>query len=126
MSLEITVGEKQPGLFEVSLDGRLDTGSASQLERTLEQLLDAEVRGVRLNLAALSYISSMGLRAVFTAAKQLRARHGVFQVANLQPQIRKVFEIVKALPDISVFASIEEADEYFEAMQNKVLGETDD
>jgi len=34
-----------------------------------------------------------------------------------------VFEILKALPDMAVFANDQELDDYLEAMQNKVKGE---
>jgi hypothetical protein len=37
--------------------------------------------------------------------------------------IDKVFEILKALPDMAVFADDEELDAYLEAMQNKVKGD---
>ena len=40
---------------------------------------------------------------------------------NLQPQVRKVFDIIKALEGMNVFKSQEEMDEYLLAMQNKVL-----
>jgi hypothetical protein len=36
---------------------------------------------------------------------------------NLQPQIKKVFDILNALPTMQVFASIEEMDRYLDAMQ---------
>ena len=40
---------------------------------------------------------------------------------NLQPQIRKVFDIVKAVPVSDVFASVAELDAYLDTMQRKVL-----
>jgi hypothetical protein len=39
---------------------------------------------------------------------------------NLQPQVAKVFEIVKALPDFNIFTSAEEADEYLFNIQKKM------
>jgi hypothetical protein len=38
---------------------------------------------------------------------------------NLQPQIKKVFDIINAFPSMQIFASIEELDEYLDAMQKK-------
>ncbi|MGD2270109.1 MAG: hypothetical protein PVI06_06895 [Desulfobacterales bacterium] len=38
---------------------------------------------------------------------------------NLQPQIKKVFDIINALPSMQIFASIEELDEYLDAIQKK-------
>ena len=42
---------------------------------------------------------------------------------NLQPQIEKVFEIIKALPDQRIFKDIEELDRYLDRMQKKVIKE---
>jgi len=36
---------------------------------------------------------------------------------NLQPQIKKVFDILQAIPTLKVFASIEELDNYLDVMQ---------
>ena len=48
---------------------------------------------------------------------------GTLDKINAQPQIAKVFAIVKMLPPQSMFASREEAGAYFAAIQNKVLEE---
>ena len=44
-------------------------------------------------------------------------------VSNRQPQVEKVFEILQALPDMAVFASDAELDDYLDAMQKKVTGD---
>ena len=36
---------------------------------------------------------------------------------NLQPQVKKIFEIINALPSMDVFASVAELDAYLDAMQ---------
>ena len=41
---------------------------------------------------------------------------------NLKPQIKKVFEIINALPELNVFRSIEELDAYLDKMQKKEMG----
>ena len=45
---------------------------------------------------------------------------------NSQPQIQRRFEIVIALPGESVFASIKEADEYFDFIQKKEIEKSRD
>ena len=46
---------------------------------------------------------------------------------NPQPQIQKVFDVVKAVPLNEIFSTVAEADAYLDAMQKKVLsGEDDD
>jgi anti-sigma B factor antagonist len=44
-------------------------------------------------------------------------------MVNMQPAVQKVFDIVRALPLKSVFRSIEELDEYLDAMQRKAREE---
>lgn len=119
--LNIDINEKQPGLYEVALEGRLDTDTAPQLEDRLQAMLEKSVRAVRFDMAQLDYISSMGIRVIFKTFRALRAKKAMFLMANLQPQIKKVFEIAQALPQETIFSSIEEADAYFDAMQKKTL-----
>ena len=121
MSLKIVVTQKMSGYHELALEGRLDTETHGELEAALKRLPVAEARGVRLDMAGLTYISSMGLRVVIKLVKDLRAQKAVFQMVNLQPQIKKVFDIAAALPAEAVFRNIQEADAYLDAMQKKVV-----
>ena len=105
----------------VALAGRLDTHSFDELDRRLAPVLASDVRSLVLDLAGLEYISSAGIRSIFKARKALAARGGKVVVANVQPQIQKVFDIVKAMPTTDIFASVAEADAYLDAMQQKVL-----
>jgi anti-anti-sigma regulatory factor len=52
--------------------------------------------------------------------KAMKEGGGSVLLTNLQPQIRKVFDIIKALPSLSIFESVEELDEYLTQMQRKV------
>ena len=103
--------------------GTADGGFAQhgQLEAALKALPVTDARGIRLDLTNLAYISSMGMRVVMKLMKDLRAQKAVFQMVNLQPQIKKVFEIAAALPKEEVFKNVEEADAYLDLMQKRVL-----
>ncbi len=120
-NLKIVVAQKASGFHELALNGRLDTDTYPELEAALKKLPVEGARGVRLDLAGLAYISSMGLRVVIKLVKDLRAQKAVFQMVNVQPQIKKVFEIAAALPAEAVFKNVQEADAYLDAMQKKVL-----
>ena len=123
MPLTTSVTEKMPGYHEIALAGRLDTETHSQLEKVAQDLLAKQPKGIRLDMAKLSYISSMGLRVVLKIAKDIKARKGVFALLNLQPQIKKIFDIAATLPSESIFASVAEADAYFDEMQRRALGQ---
>jgi anti-anti-sigma factor len=125
MSLKISIGEKEAGVIEIALEGRLDTDTSAGLESRVEEVLGKDLRGLVFNMAKLDYISSMGVRVVFKALKRMREKGGKLVLINLQKQIRKVFDIAQALPPESIFASVEEADAYLDAMQKKALEEDD-
>jgi len=109
------------------LAGHLDTHTYQRADAALEPVLtDASVTLLVLDLSDLEYISSAGLRTVFKARKALGARGGKVVVANPQPQIRKVFDLVKAVPFSEIFSSTAEADAYLDAMQKRVLSGEDD
>jgi anti-anti-sigma regulatory factor len=57
------------------------------------------------------------------AKKALKKNEGKVILVHLQPQVKKVFDIIKALPTMTVFTSIEELDDYLDKMQRKVKEE---
>jgi anti-anti-sigma factor len=104
----------------VKLVGRFDTLTAPQGEKELQPVVAGSAKYVIFDLAGLTFISSAGLRVLLGTRKALAARGAQLHLINLQPQIAKVLDIVKALPGINVFKSLKEMDEYLAAMQRKV------
>ncbi|HEY5780427.1 MAG TPA: STAS domain-containing protein [Lysobacter sp.] len=121
MELQIRIDPAINGNQKVALGGRLDTHSFDELDRRLAPVLASDIQSLVLDLAALEYISSAGVRSIFKARKALAARSGKVLVLNPQPQIKKVFDVVKAVPLNEIFTSVAEADAYLDAMQRKVL-----
>ena len=120
MALDIHIAEIGSGGRRISLGGRLDTQTAPVLEERLQRLLDAPaVTAALFDLAELEYIGSAGIRVLVHTRKLLEARGGGMAVANLQPMVRQVFDIVKALPSIDVFATDEELDAFVESMRRR-------
>lgn len=114
--------EPEKSLLRVSMIGGLNTDTAPGFEATLNEAIAADWRLVVLDMRALDYVSSAGLRVIFKAAKKLKSEGRSLAVANRQPQIEKVFEILQALPDMAVFSNDAELDAYLDAMQAKVRG----
>ena len=105
----------------ISLAGSLDTDTAAQLQDKIDHEIDSTVHMVIMDLKRLEFLSSAGLRVIFKTKKYMDSHEGKFMLLNLQPQVRKVFDIIKALDGMNVFKSQEEMDDYLTAMQNKVL-----
>ena len=120
MALDIDIAEIGSGGRRISLRGRLDSQTAPVLEERLQRLLDSPaVTAALFDLAELQYIGSAGIRVLVHTRKILEARGGGVAVANLQPMVRQVFDIVKALPSIDVFATDAELDAFVESMRQR-------
>ncbi len=120
-TLSIQIDPPHERRQRITLGGRLDTHTCGELDAALSPLLDAPVDTLVLDLEALDYISSAGLRSLFRTRKQLAGRGGRLLVVNPQAQIRKVFDLVKAVPLDEIFTSRQELDAYLDAMQRKVV-----
>ncbi len=59
---------KQPDGIELIVEGRLDTGTAPQLEAVLNKIPKVK-QNLYLNLSAIEYVSSAGLRVILLAHK---------------------------------------------------------
>ncbi|KOR29963.1 hypothetical protein TI04_07335 [Achromatium sp. WMS2] len=101
------------------LDGQLDAVGSPILERSVNKIMTPEIETVILDLTDLSFISSAGLRMFAKMKKLMKNRGGRFLFVNAQPQVRKVFDIVKAVKVSEIFASYAELDEYLEKIQNE-------
>ena len=121
MSLEIEIHAEPHEGKRISLAGSLDTDTAPQLQDKIDQQIDSTVHMVVMDMKRLQFLSSAGLRVIFKTKKRMDEHHGKFMLLNLQPQVRKVFDIIKALDGMNVFRNEEEMDEYLAAMQAKVL-----
>ncbi len=114
----------EKSLLRIGMKGALNTDTAPGFEETLSEAVQENWQLLVLDMKELDYISSAGLRVIFKAAKQQKGEGRSLAVANRQPQIEKVFEILQALPDMAVFANDAELDDYLDAMQAKVKDET--
>ena len=124
MSLKIALDEQSP-LFTITLSGRLDSSTAPELDEALNGIL-ANTKIVRLtfDLAQLVYLSSAGIRCFIRARKAIEPLGGKVVIVNPQPAVRKVLDIVKAIPPGGVFESVAELDAYLDDMQRKVRERT--
>ena len=79
----------------VALQGRIDQATAEQLRLALESHLSCCIAGAPLILdfSGISYISSVGLRVLMLAARQVTAQQGQMAIAGLQPVVREIFQI---------------------------------
>lgn len=73
----------------LAIDGWLDTQTAPELAAAIDAL-DESTTGLTLDLAALEYISSAGIRQIVAAHKKMG---GSLVVKNVAPEVLEVFRL---------------------------------
>ena len=76
----------------VSVAGRLNTGTAPELDKGLSEVVEG-TSSVVLDLQDLAYISSAGLRVILSTQKAMNRKQGSLVVRNCKPEILEVFEM---------------------------------
>ena len=112
MPLQVDIREREPGVYVVTPSGEVNTDTYAQLEKKVDEVIP-KAKALIFELKEMTYISSMGLSVFFRVKSKLAEKEAKFLWANPQPQIQKVFDCMKVLPDAMV-ASLEEADEYLD------------
>ena len=92
--------------------GQIDHPNAQQLQRALAPILDeaaSSKAALVLDFAGIEYISSMGLRVLMVAAKQMRSQSARIAVAALQPVVEEIFDIARFKYVLESFPSVRAA-----------------
>ncbi|MBU0491875.1 MAG: STAS domain-containing protein [Chloroflexi bacterium] len=101
MELE-TTSDNQVGILTIS--GQIDAYSAPEVEGALNPLIDEHHGKVVMDLTAVDYVSSAGLRVMLAGLKRTRdmagpnGHEGDLRIAGLQAQVKEVFDIAGFTP----------------------------
>ncbi len=79
------------GVLTVEMEGRLDTGTAPQAEKELEADVAAAEQLV-IDMSALQYVSSAGLRLILKLHKTMKEKGGMV-VKNVNESIMEIFDM---------------------------------
>jgi anti-anti-sigma factor len=90
----VEISKQQTGdVVEVRVKGRLDAYWADHLTRGLEEVIRDGADRIRLNMAEVSYMSSVGIRVLLKFYKQLQRLQGSFAVSNPSDAVKTVLEL---------------------------------
>jgi anti-anti-sigma factor len=119
MALKVKSISKRPGVVVVSPIGSINAATYGVLEAKVDEILKNPPDVIIFDMEFTDYISSTGIRVLLKTKKAMKATNGRVVFMKLQPQIKKVFDILKAIPTLAVFANIQELDQYLDTMQKK-------
>jgi anti-anti-sigma factor len=121
MPLNIKIQQVDKNTVKIILSGQINSDTYEALDRQINELVQKKISTLILDLADVDFISSAGVGAIIKAKMSLMRYYGELALVNPQPQIRKVFDIMKLLPAMNVFANIQELDEYLARIQKRVI-----
>ena len=117
MSLEVKFEERWSGSINVEIQGRLDSGSVSQLATSIKEKVSVTTEYLILDLAQLSYMNSVAIKLMLLYRKKMESRGGKMVVANASSQIKKAIEIAHLLPKENLFNTLKEANEHIDKIR---------
>ena len=101
--------DRRSGSLVVSPSGRLDSINAPIFERRLSSAIERGDTRLVIDLAALDYISSIGLSVLLAAAKKIKRADGRIVLAGMNERVGTVMEISGFSRIFVIFPSVENA-----------------
>ena len=106
--MNVAVSHKNNAMI-VTVAGRLDSITSSELEAWAGEALDPPECNVVMDFSQLDYISSAGLRTMLNISKLINKFSHTFAICSVQDHVREVFEISGFDSFIPIYKSVEES-----------------
>ena len=102
--------EQQDDIVLVRLDGDIDLANTPTLSATILEAIPNDAAGLVVDLGAVRYIDSVGIRMLFTFVRQLHAsRQGMAVVVQPDSPVRKLLKITHFDEATALRTTIDEA-----------------
>ncbi len=126
MKLTIAVRRAEPGVVTLTLRGSLDGDTCTLLDREVGLALAKPIRALVLDMTGVDFVTSAGIGTIMKAKTSLARKKADLAMIGMQPQVQKVFEIIRLLPTMKVFQGRAELDEYLGRIQRQMTGQEED
>ncbi len=92
--MELAV-ERRDGLAVVRIQGDVDAGSVDVLRHAIDELLTAGEHRFVVDLSDVPFMDSAGLATLVQLFKRVRIGEGDVRLAGLQPDVLRIFQLVR-------------------------------
>jgi anti-sigma B factor antagonist len=86
--------QERDGISVFELEGRIDTQGAEEMDRALQAAIAEGKHKMILDLSAVNYISSAGLRTLADVLTQNREHEGDLKLVGLNQKVLRVLHII--------------------------------
>jgi len=86
---------KQSNVVVVDVDGQLIVGNRQELKQKVLDELEKGERKILIDFARTGYIDSSGLGVLVSLSKKIREQGGELRLANLNDDLKTLFELTK-------------------------------
>ena len=121
MSLTIKKIQSMSSAATFALSGELNNQTSDQLNQAISSMLDAPAKALVLDMKEISFISSSGIGVIVKARNTLKEKGLDLTMVNVQPQVKRVFDIMQLTPILKVCENQEELDSYLTKIQNRII-----
>lgn len=97
----------------IAVEGQLIVGNRQELKQTVLDALEEGSRKFLIDFAGTGYIDSSGLGVLVSLSKKIREHGGELRLANLNDDLRSLFELTKLDTLFQISKSREEAQASF-------------
>ena len=94
----------RPHVWRLDVRGELDLATAHQLDEAIQHAVDEGARTVLLDLGAVSFLDSSGMRSIVQASQRLEEQGGRVAWIGLSPAAERIFDltgVLERLPRLS-------------------------
>ena len=106
--VELSV-ERPNDLAVLRVAGDVDAGTVDALRRTIDELLASGEHRFVVDLTNVPFMDSAGLATLVQLFKRVRIGEGDVRLAGLQPDVRRIFELVRLTRVFDTYDSAEAA-----------------
>ena len=108
------ISENEDGkVVIVSVEGRVDTESAVDVNTTLQNVVSSGKYNLVLDMSDVSYISSSGLRVLADILTRSRKAGGDLKLVGLSDKVLRVMQIIGFTQFFSMYETLEDARQAF-------------
>jgi len=89
---------EQGDAVDLVVAGRLDAETSAELERAVSEELRRGLHAIRIDLDAVTFLSSAGIRGLFETHRTAQAAGAACVISRASPTVRKVLDLTRLTP----------------------------